>query len=54
MQNAIRKLAGNPKNIAVDCDMKIDKRTGEVLYPEVDYTCNKDKNCYQLYSLYVP
>ena len=51
MQNAIRKLAGNPKNIAVDCDMKIDKRTGEVLYPEVDYTCNKEKLLSTLQSL---
>ena len=51
MQNAIRKLVGNPKNIAVDCDMKIDKRTGEVLCPEVDYTCNKEKLLSTLQSL---
>ena len=41
----IRKLAweGLQKNIMIDGDMMIDKRTGEVLGPETDSTCWKDK-----------
>ena len=30
-------------NIVVDDEMMIDKRTGEVLGPGVDYTCYKEK-----------
>ena len=41
MDNAVRKLAWKylQENMVVDGDMLIDKRTGEVLDPEVDYTC---------------
>ena len=41
MNNAVRKLAWKylQENMVVDGDMLIDKRTGEVLDPEVDYTC---------------
>ena len=45
MDNTVRKLAwkGLPKNIVMDGDTMIDRRTGEVLYPEVDSTYWKDK-----------
>ena len=45
MDDAVRTLAwdGLQKNIAMDCDTMIDRRTGEVLDPEVDYTYLKDK-----------
>ena len=36
-------MGGTSKNIAVDGDTMIDKRTGEVLNPEVDSTYWKDK-----------
>ena len=41
MNNAVRKLAWKylQENMVVDGDMLIDKRTGEVLDPKVDYTC---------------
>ena len=45
MEHTIRKLAweGLQKNIVMDGDTMIDKRTGEVLDPEVDFTYWKDK-----------
>ena len=45
MEDTIRKLAsdGLQKNIVMDGDTMIDKRAGEVLNPEVDSTCWKDK-----------
>ena len=45
MDDMIRKLAwvGLQKNIVMDGDTMIDKRAGEVLNPEVDSTCWKDK-----------
>ena len=45
MDDTIRKLAwqGLQKNIVMDGDTMIDKRTGEALGPEVDYTYWKDK-----------
>ena len=45
MDDMIRKLAweGLHKNIVMDGDTMIDKRTGEVLGPEVDSTYWKDK-----------
>ena len=45
MEDTMRKLAweGLQKNIVMDGDMVIDKRTGEVLNPEVDSTYLKYK-----------
>ena len=45
MDDTIRKLAwdGLQKHIVMDGDAMIDKRTGEVLGPEVDLTYWKDK-----------
>ena len=45
MEGTVRKLAweGLQKNIVINGDMIIDKRTGEVLDPEVDSTYWKDK-----------
>ena len=45
MDDTIRKLAWErlQKNIVIDCDTVIDKRTGEVLGREVDPTYWKDK-----------
>ena len=45
MEDTMRKLAweGLHRNIVMDGDMMIDKRTGEVLDPEVDSTYWKDK-----------
>ena len=45
MDDMIRKLVwkGLQKNIVMDGDTMIDKRTGEVLGPEVDPTYWKDK-----------
>ena len=45
MKDTIRKFAqdGLQKNIVMDGDTMIDKRTGEVLSPEVDSTFWKDK-----------
>ena len=45
MDDAIRKLAWDElqKNIVIDGDMMIDRRTGEVLGSEVDYTRWKDR-----------
>ena len=45
MEDTMRKLAweGLQKNIVMDGDTMIDKRTGEVVYPEVDSTYWKDK-----------
>ena len=45
MDDTIRKLAwdGLQKNIVMDGDTMIDKRTGEVLGPEADSTYWKDK-----------
>ena len=41
----LRKLAwdGLQKNVVMDGDMMIDRRTGEELDPEVDFTYWKDK-----------
>ena len=46
MEDTMRKLAweGLQKNIVIDHDTMIDKRTGEVLNPEVDSTYWKDKS----------
>ena len=45
MEDMMRKLAweGLQKNIIMDGDTMIDKRTGEVLGPETDSTYCKDK-----------
>ena len=45
MDDTIRKLAwdGLQKNMVMDGDMMIDKRTGVVLSPEVDSTYWKEK-----------
>ena len=45
MEDTMRKLAreGLQENIVMDSDTMIDKRTGEVLDPEVDSTYWKDK-----------
>ena len=45
MDDTIRKLAweGLQKNIVMDGDTMIDKRTGELLDPEVDSTYWKEK-----------
>ena len=45
MEDTMRKLAweGLQTNIVMDSDTIIDKRTGEVLIPEVDCTYWKDK-----------
>ena len=45
MEDTMRKLAweGLQKNIVIDHDTMIDKRTGEVLNREVDSTYWKDK-----------
>ena len=45
MEDMMRKLAreGLQKNIVMDSDTMIDKRTGEVLDPEVDSTYWKGK-----------
>ena len=45
MEDTMRKLAweGFQKNIVMDGDTMIDKRTGDVLDPEVDSTYWKDK-----------
>ena len=43
--DTLRELARNglQKNMVMDGDMMIDRRTGEVLDPEVDFTYWKDK-----------
>ena len=45
MEDTIRKLAweGRQKNIVIDGDTMTDKKTGEMLDPEVDSTYWKDK-----------
>ena len=45
MEDTMRKLAreGLQKNIVMDSDTMISKRTGEVLDPEVDSTYWKEK-----------
>ena len=45
MDDTIRKLAwdGLQKNIVMDGDTMVDKRTGVVLSPQVDCTYWKDK-----------
>ena len=45
MDDTLRKLAwkGLQKNIVMDDDTMIDKRRGELLDPEVDFTYWKDK-----------
>ena len=45
MEDTVRKLAweGRQKNIVMDGDTMINRRTGEVLDPEVDSTYWKDK-----------
>ena len=45
MEDTMRKLAWEvlQKSIVMDGDMMIDKRAGEVLNPEADFTYWKDK-----------
>ena len=45
MEDTIRKLAweGLQRNIVMDGDMMIDKRTGQVLDPDVDFIYWKNK-----------
>ena len=45
MEDTVRKLTweGLQRNFVMDGDKMIDKRTGEVLDPEVDTTFCKDK-----------
>ena len=45
LEDTMRKLAweGLQRNIVMDGDTMIDKRTGEVLNTEFDSTCWKDK-----------
>ena len=45
LEDTMRKFAweGLQRNIVMDGDTMIDKRTGEVLNTEVDSTCWKDK-----------
>ena len=45
MEDTVKNLAweGLQRNIAMDGDTMIDKRTGEVLNPELDSTNWKDK-----------
>ena len=45
MDDTLRRLAWDKlqKNIVMDGDIIIDRRTGEVLGPEVDSTCSKKK-----------
>ena len=45
MEDTMRKLAweGRQKNIVIDGDTMTDKKTGEMLDPEVDSTYWKDK-----------
>ena len=45
MDDTTRKLAweGLQKNIIIDGDTMIDRRTGEVLDPEIDSTCWEEK-----------
>ena len=54
MDDTIRKLEWDElqKNIVMDSDTMIDKRTREFLSPEVDSTYWKDKSLF--YSLYRP
>ena len=48
MENTVRKQTWDSlgKKVLMDCNMKIGKGIGEVLGPEADYTCYKDKFCY--------
>ena len=39
MDDVVRKL----KNIVMDGDMLVDKKAGNVLGPEADYPCYKEK-----------
>ena len=57
MQDTMRKLSweGLQENIVIDCDTMIDKRTGEVLDPEVDSTYGQEKlKKIDFYGLYRP
>ena len=56
MDDAIRKLAWDKlhKNIAIDGDMMIDRRTGEVIGSEVDCTRWKNKFKDNFIVLYRP
>ena len=56
MEDAVRKLTweGLQRNFVMDGDKVIDKRTGEVLDPEVDTTFCKVKFEADFYSLYRP
>ena len=56
MEDTVRKLAwgGLLKNIIMDGDTMINKRTDEVLDPEVDSTYWKDTFLVDFYSLYRP
>ena len=46
MDDAVRKLAWKhlQENTVVDSDMLIEKKTGEVFDPEIDYTCKFEVN----------
>ena len=56
MDDTTRKLAWEEfqKNVVMNCDTMIDKRTGEVLGPEVYSTYWKDKFKVYFYGLYRP
>ena len=56
MEDTVRKLTweGLQRNFVMDSDKMIDKRTGEVLDPEVDTTFCKDKFEADFDSLYRP
>ena len=56
MEDTVRKLTweGLQRNFVMDGDKMIDKRTGEVLDPEVDTTFCKDKFEADFYSFYRP
>ena len=56
MEDTVRKVVweGLQRNIVMDGDTMIDKRTGEVLDPEVENTYWKDKFQNYFYSLYRP
>ena len=53
MEDTMRKLAweGIQKNIVIDGDTMIDKKSGEVLDPEVDSKQWKDKSQADFYGL---
>ena len=54
MEDTVRKLAWEElqKNIVMDGDMMTNRRTSEMLDPEVDFTYWKDTFWTDFYSLY--